>query len=229
MIFATADRQPERSLLLRTVSLRADEHPTSRYLNAIAAITYKIASSTSPDTGIGTGTKQQCMSCGKECSLKCGKCKDFYFCDKTRQKAAWPQHKKVCATDELEKVVVRAVWLVQTLFMFARQYANTKDIYAVRWKGNRPFINFKHAAGAFLRTALPPEAKEQDRMMALAAGQCKGSVVFMSDTLQTLLKVSVMPVQQASLSTLLTIHRLSCHNRRGGHSTQRAQEVGAPL
>jgi len=148
----------------------------------------KIANHISPNTGTKGGVKQQCAACKKDRSSRCGSCKDIYFCGKDCMESAWPEHKKVCATDELEKAVLRAGWLLQKLYMFARQHANTEHYHEVHWEGNRMNITYNVLAAMFRKPARPTGITEQERMMILAAGKCKGTLVQMSGISQRLLK-----------------------------------------
>ena len=39
---------------------------------------------------------ESCLSCSKECTLRCSNCKAVFFCNKECQKSAWKNHKAFC-------------------------------------------------------------------------------------------------------------------------------------
>ena len=40
--------------------------------------------------------KPRCIVCDKECTSKCSKCKEVYYCSKDHQVQNWPLHKQFC-------------------------------------------------------------------------------------------------------------------------------------
>lgn len=61
-----------------------------------SSIEVKVSPSEPKDIHKKENVIKKCSSCGKEASLKCGKCQNVYYCNQECQKKEWSIHKTKC-------------------------------------------------------------------------------------------------------------------------------------
>jgi hypothetical protein len=132
---------------------------------------------------------KNCSSCGTPAVMKCSRCKVRVYCNATCQTAHWNEHKNICKTKNLDKIMHRAAALLQKMYLafcrttFRDQYAKIED------SGLHLTVHLESSTD---QTFIPfPDhmiPNEKDRQMILCASRCFNFVGHFQGVIETVLQ-----------------------------------------
>ncbi|KAF2177628.1 hypothetical protein K469DRAFT_507433, partial [Zopfia rhizophila CBS 207.26] len=127
-----------------------------------------------------------CSHCGRDASLKCGRCKVHVYCNKECQKEDWKTHKAICNEIRLEKVIERAADTLQKIYFAFREKTFDNCIRKVEDKGTVLVLHdhskgTTRSGGFFQKVPNHLFKNEVDRKAALTVMNCNEPWAYLRD------------------------------------------------
>jgi hypothetical protein len=97
----------------------------------------------------------------------------------------------VCSDDEVNKVILRANWLLQKLYIASSARGSHDNFIGWLWDDNLTPLHILHTCNppaSFFPFSPPASTTEQERKMILSAMMCTGAVADHGTLLELLLK-----------------------------------------
>lgn len=145
---------------------------------------------------------KHCSSCGEPAAMKCGQCGVRVYCNAECQRAHWIEHKKVCKTKNLDKIMHRAGALLQKLYLAFRRITFRHQFSQIGHSGRhltihtKPFTLPRVIFSPFPDSLVP---NEKEKNMVLCASRCSNFVGQFKEVVEMILKGN------------LRVRQLSCY------------------
>jgi hypothetical protein len=144
---------------------------------------------------------KHCSSCGELATMRCNQCRVHVYCNAKCQRAHWFEHKKVCKTKNLDKIMYRAGALLQKLYLAFRRITFRHQFSKIGDSGRHLTIHTKPFAISGITFSPFPDSlvpSEKEKNMVLCASRCSNFVGHFKEVIEMVLKGNLRSQQLLS-------------------------------
>lgn len=127
-----------------------------------------------------------CGNCGKETTLRCGRCRSSWYCSSDCQKAHYSVHQTTC---NLDQTIHRAGQLLQEVVFVFSELCYPYKVVKIQDEGNELWIyDAPNSPGRFYKFPNHLVANEKDKKMILTTLWCTEAHAYLHDFVNEMLK-----------------------------------------